>query len=169
MDKVSNNSISFLGLANEYCKLMESDSNIGKEEFIDAALRLLPRLYITASDLSFTGIVDDIYIQPCLEEDYYESVRRRVETLLGEDDVFLEVFEEDMKFSDTPIAASIAECMSDIFQDLYDLINSVKDAPQSHINDFLYVCKDHFEAYWGQTLCNVLRALHAVKYNHKTF
>lgn len=92
-----------------------------------------------------------------------------MERILGEDDTVLEAFEEDMKFSDTPIAVSISEYLADIFQDLYNFVHSVKDAPQSHINDFLCVCKENFDAYWGQKLCNALRALHAVKYNSNNY
>ncbi len=39
---------------------------------------------------------------------------------MGEDDVFLETFEEDMKYSDTPVAASVSESLADIFQPLYN-------------------------------------------------
>ncbi|MBQ5467041.1 MAG: DUF5063 domain-containing protein, partial [Muribaculaceae bacterium] len=26
----------------------------------------------------------------------------------------------------------------------------------------LHLCKENFKDYWGQTLCNVMRALHAI-------
>ena len=71
-----------------------------------------------------------------------------------------------MKYSDTPVAASISECLADIFQDLYNLIYAAKDAPQDHINNLIFACKENFETYWGQTLCNVMRALHKIKYNN---
>ncbi len=165
MENISKNSILFIGLANEYCNFLEQLEEISEDEFVSKMLKLLPRIYISATDLSFPFVEESIYIEPHLEEPYYDSIRRSIELVMGEDDTFLEVFEEDMKFSDTPIAASISELLSDIFQDLYNFIHSVKDAPQSHINDFLYVCKENFDMYWGQTLCNVLRALHSVKYH----
>ncbi len=165
MDNISKNSILFIGLANEYCNFLEQLEDVSEDEFVSKMLKLLPRIYISATDLSFPFVEESIYIEPHLEEPYYDSIRRSIELVMGEDDTFLEVFEEDMKFSDTPIAASISELLSDIFQDLYNFIHSVKDAPQSHINDFLYVCKENFDMYWGQTLCNVLRALHSVKYH----
>ncbi len=165
MENISKNSILFIGLANEYCNFLEQLEEISEDEFVSKMLKLLPRIYISATDLSFPFVEESIYIEPHLEEPYYDSIRRSIELVMGEDDTFLEVFEEDMKFSDTPIAASISELLADIFHDLYNFIHSVKDAPQSHINDFLYVCKENFDMYWGQTLCNVLRALHSVKYH----
>ena len=71
--------------------------------------------------------------------------------------------------ADKQISLAISEYLADIFQDLYNFVHSVKDAPQSHINDFLCVCKENFDAYWGQKLCNALRALHAVKYNSNNY
>lgn len=163
--RIDNNSILFIGLANEYCNILENSEGIEKDEFIVRMLKLLPRIYISATDLSLPDEDSDIYIEPHLEEPYYDSVRRNIEQIMGENDTFLEVFEEDMKFSDTPIAASISECLADIFQDLYDFIQSVKDVPQSRINEILCVCKENFNSRWGQILCNVLRALHSAKYN----
>lgn len=166
MDKLSNNSILFLGLANEYCNALESVETVDKEEFIDNMLKILPRIYISATDLDLP-VIEETYADGVLDEIYYDSVRRNLEMLMGEDDTFLEVFVEDMKFSDTPIAASVSECLADIFQCLYDLIHSVKDIPQDHIVDYLAICRESFDAYWGQTLCNVLRALHSIKYSEK--
>jgi hypothetical protein len=169
MDTISKNSIMFIGLANEYCNLVENSEDFEKEQFVEQMLKILPRIYISASDLELPIYEDSLYIEPRLEEVYYDSVRRNMERILGEDDTVLEAFEEDMKFSDTPIAVSISEYLADIFQDLYNFVHSVKDAPQSHINDFLCVCKENFDAYWGQKLCNALRALHAVKYNSNNY
>lgn len=166
MSQLNNNSISFLGLANEYCNLMEQAVEIEKDELIDHLLRLLPRLYITATDLRLNEYDEDIYLEPYLEEEYYDSILRKLELVIGEDDTYLEVFEEDMKYSDTPVAASVSECLADIFQDLYNLIYAAKDAPQEHVNNLIFACKENFEAYWGQTLCNVMRALHKIKYNN---
>ena len=64
MDKLSNNSILFLGLANEYCNALESVETIDKEEFIDHMLKILPRIYISATDLDL----------PVIEERYADGV-----------------------------------------------------------------------------------------------
>ena len=94
-----------------------------------------------------------------LEEDYYDAIRRRLETLFGADDTYLEVFEEDMKYSDTPIAAYISENLADIFQVLYNFIEMVKDSPTPMINAAIMAVKEDFSIYWSQILCNVMRAL----------
>ncbi len=166
MSELSNNSILFIGLANEYCQTIENCANYEKAVLLDKLLKLLPRLYIAITDFDGAEIDDSVIIDSYLDEIYYDSIRRKLETIIGEDDTILEVFEDDMKFSDTPIAVSISEYLSDIFQYLYDFLHAAKDATSDQINDCLSFCKDNFKAYWGQTLCNVLRAIHHIKYEY---
>ena len=166
MATINKNSIAFIGLANEYCQLLEQVAEIEKDELVNELLRLLPRLYISISDMESIELESEIYIESYLEEVYYDSIRRNIETVIGEDDTFLEVFEEDMKYSDTPIAVSISEYLADIFQYLYDFIHSIRDASEEHYNNCLFLCRENFEMYWGQTLCNVLRALHKIKFSN---
>lgn len=166
MTNISSNSILFIGLANEYCGMLEAVSGMEKEEFIDKSLKILPRLYIAISDFPEDETGDMVFIDAYLDEIYYDSVRRNLEMLLGEDDTILEAFEEDMKFSDTPIAVSISEYLADLFQYLYDFVHAVKDASDEQINTCLSVCKENFEHTWGMTLCSAMRALHRIKYGN---
>ena len=104
MSTLQPNELAFLALANEYCATMESAREAERDVFVASVLRMLPRIYIAASDLRRDDIaMSDAYVANALDEDYYEAVRMRVAELLGEDDTYLEVFENDMKYSDTPI------------------------------------------------------------------
>lgn len=163
---LSPNTIAFIALTNEFCQTLENTRETTRDEFIDAMLRMLPRIYMSATDLDVTLIdEDDAYIQPFLDEEYYESIRRNIENLLGPDDVYLEVFEEDMKYSDTPIAASISEGLADIFQVFYNFISTIRDLSPEEMVPQIAAVKDEFGGYWSQPLCNVLRALNHVRYN----
>lgn len=163
---LNTNSIAFIALCNEYCHAVEGAREAEKDEFLDSVLHLLPRLYISAADLRVDSVDDeDAYIESVLDEDYYDSVRRRIENLMEPDDVYLEVFEEDMKYSDTPIGASISESLTDIFQSLYNFVEMVKDAPVHVIETAIVAARDDFRSYWGQILCNVLRPLNHLRYS----
>lgn len=168
-NKISPNVLTFIGLANEYCVALSNTYEAEKDEFVAEMLRLLPRIYISMCDVNVEQPMfeDNFYSGSAsyVDEDYYESVRRGVETLMGEDDTFLETFEEDMKYSDTPIAASVAESLADIFQDLFNFVSVVKDSEGVQTMEALGECKENFEAYWSQTLCNVLRALNHYRYS----
>ena len=57
---LSPNSLAFIGLSNEYCHAIESASECEPDEFVNSMIRLLPRLYISASDLRQTVGSDDM-------------------------------------------------------------------------------------------------------------
>jgi hypothetical protein len=163
---LNTNSLAFIALCNEYCAAVEDVRESDKDDFVQSMLRLLPRLYISATDLKVEALdEEDAYLEPILDEDYYESVRCGIENLMGPEDIFLEVFEEDMKYSDTPIAASISESLADIFQVLYNFVGIVKEAPEHLIPLALVAVRDEFQGYWSRILCNVLRALNQLRYN----
>ena len=164
---LNNNSLAFIALCNEYCMAIENARESSHDEFIAEMLRLLPRIYISATDLRVTPLTDeeDAYLENALEEDYYESVHRNIETLMGADDLYLEVFEEEMKYSDTPIAASISESLADLFQVLYNFVETIKNSPQTMIDVALVAIKDDFASYWSQILCNVLRPLNQLSHS----
>lgn len=159
--KLLPNSLAFIALSNEYCATMERAADMSASQFARTMLKLLPRLYISATDLSTSGL-EEADIDPAMDEEVYESVRSSVAALLGEHDTYLEVFEEDMKYSDTPIAASIAEGLADIMQVLYNFVEMVKDAPTPLIEGALEAVAEDFRTYWSRILCNQLRALNAV-------
>lgn len=162
---LNTNAIAFIGLCNEYCNALENARNSEREQFVESMLKLLPRLYISATDLTVNYIEnEEPYIENILDEDYYESIRRGIETLMGEHDVYLEVFEEDMKYSDTPVSASISEGLTDIFQTLYNFLNTVRDTTDEVTALALLAVRDDFRGYWSTTLCNVLRALNHLAY-----
>ncbi len=165
MNILQPNELAFLALANEYCAAVENARETERDDFLESMLRLLPRLYIAASDLRADDMgMSDAYVNSALDEDYYEAVRRRVAGLLGEDDTYLEVFEQDMKYSDTPIAASISEGLADLFQVFYNIVQTARDATPELIAELVPVMRDDFGAYWSRTLCNVLRAVNNVYY-----
>ncbi|MDE5774558.1 MAG: DUF5063 domain-containing protein [Muribaculaceae bacterium] len=151
-------------LCSDYCLTVENVTSQERDEFVKNILTLLPQIYynfITVEPENLS-IDEEDYFPTYVDEDYYESVRRHIENLLGPDDAFLETFEEDMKYSDTPIGASIAECLADIFQPLYNFISVVRETEGEKMTEAYTECRENFVAYWAQTLCNVLRALNNI-------
>ena len=84
---------------------------------------------------------------------------------MGEKDDYLDVFVQDMAYSDQPIKKSISEDLADIYQDIKDFIFVFQLGLNETMNDSLAICQENFGMLWGQKLVNTLRALHDVKYN----
>ena len=163
--KLAPNSLAFIALSNEFCSAIENAVEFEKEDFVAKMLKMLPRIYMTVTDIDIEESNEDFYALPYLDESVYDNLRSQLAALMGEDDVFLETFEEDMKYSDAPVSATISEDLADIYQQLYNFVASVRDVDTEAINSIIITCKEDFASYWGQTLCNVLRALHSVFYN----
>ncbi|MCI6494559.1 MAG: DUF5063 domain-containing protein [Muribaculaceae bacterium] len=162
--------INITALATNYCASLENVLEFERFDFINNILNLLPRIYWNFSDV----VVENVSLSPddefdflpsYIDEDMYESVRRGVAALLEDEDVYLETFEEDMKYSDTPIAASISEGLADIYQHLYDFVAIVRESDGEQLQDAYRECHDSFVGSWSQTLCNVMRALNHLRYN----
>ncbi len=147
----------------EYCTTLENASEFLRSEFVDKILSLLPRIYMNFREFNPIEGDENYYGQSYMEEDYYESVRRKIEGVMGAEDMFLETFVEDMKYSDTPIAVSVSECLADIFQPLYDFVSAVRESDGEGLTQAYMGCRDSFEEYWSQILCNVLGALNSIR------
>lgn len=153
--------------AHKYCSTLENVRQYEKDEFIRRILSLLPKIYSMFFDIEIEedfSIMDGEFLRSYVEEDYYNEIRNGVAALMGEDDVFLETFEEDMKYSDTPVAASISESLADIFQPLYDFISIVRESEGQQADLAYSECRGLFREYWSQTLCNVMRALNNLNF-----
>lgn len=150
--------------AARFCVAMERAREMEKVEFVAEMTATLPRLYLQFSEIDSSSESDDFsFSTGYVDEDYYEAIRRGVEMLLGPDDTYLETFEEDMKYSDTPIGCSISENLADIFQDLFNFVTVVKESEGESLATAYDECRENFNAYWSSKLCNVMRPLNQLR------
>lgn len=159
------NSVEFVTVAAEYCAFIERSEGQKRAEFVDTLLKILPLLYIKASMLPECEVMGEDGLESFVTEDDYEVIRLNLQELLGDRDDYLDVFVEDMKYSDTPIRKSIAEDLSDIYQVVKDFVCQFRSGLNETMHDALAQCREHFINYWGQTLVNTMRALHEVMYS----
>ena len=160
------NAVEFVTVAAEYCAFIERSEGQKRTEFVDTLLKILPLLYIKASMIPECEVMSEDGLESFVTEDDYEVIRLNLQELLADRDDYLDVFVEDMKYSDTPIRKSIAEDLSDIYQVVKDFVCQFRSGLNETMQDALAQCREHFIGYWGQTLVNTMRALHEVKYNH---
>lgn len=161
----SKNVIEFVTVALQYCTFLENPDSITSKEYTDKLTKLLPLLYLKASLLPELEIEDEIYPEVTVSEDDYNYIVSKLYTAYKKNDTYLEVFVEDMKYSDTPISASISEDLADIYQDIKNFISIYEQGIEDNMSEGLYTCFENFKLYWGQKLVNVLRALHSLRYS----
>lgn len=156
--------IEFVTVAAEFCNYMERTEGIKRSDFVDTTLKILPLLYLKASLLPECHTIGEDLPENYATEEIYEVLRMNLSGLLAGQDAYLDVFVEDMKYSDQPITRYISEDLADIYQDIKDFIFVFQLGLNETMNDSLAICQENFREYWGQKLVNTLRALHEVKY-----
>ncbi len=145
-----------------FCLLLEKIGEKEKRDFEKECLVLLPMVYVGAERL--LALMEDEQadeIMHFVSEDDYNYVAEGVRTLLGESDAYLEVFMDEMKFSDTPITCFLSENMADIYQELKDMAANFQTENESVMAQAVAYSLLGFREHWGQKLLNAMRALHA--------
>ena len=158
------NVVEFVTVAAEFCKFLEQAETMKRDIFVDTSLKILPLLYLKAAMLPETEIIGDDAPESYVTEETYEVLRINLAGILAEKDDYLDVFIQDMVYSDQPIKKNISEDLADIYQAIKYFIFVFQLVFNETMNDSLAICQEQFKEYWGQTLVNTLRALHDVKY-----
>lgn len=161
------NVIEFVTVAAEFCAFLERAERMKRSDFVDTSLKILPLLYLKASMLPECETIGDEVLETYVTEEIYEILRINLTELMGDKDDYLDVFVQDMVYSDQPIKKSISEDLADIYQDIRDFIFVFQLGLNETMNDSLALCQENFRMLWGQKLVNTLRALHDVKYNQQ--
>ena len=159
------NVIEFVTVAAEFFAFLERAESMKRSTFVDTSLKILPLLYLKASMLPKCETIGDEAPETYVTEEIYEILRINLAGLMGDKDDYLDVFVQDMVYSDQPIKKSISEDLADIYQDIKDFIFVFQLGLNETMNDSLAICQENFGMLWGQKLVNTLRALHDVKYN----
>jgi hypothetical protein len=163
--KLSPNILALIALTNEYCHTLETVMDSTRDELVVSLLKLLPRIYISVTDIDIDTNNSENYIDSFLKEETYDQLKNEISEIMAEDDVYLEVFVEDMRYSDTPIATSVSENLADLYQEFFNFIASVQNVSTELQIEISAQIKENFKSYWGQILCNVMRALNTIYYN----
>ena len=154
------NVIEFVTVAAEFCAFLERAEHMKRKAFVDTSLKILPLLPKCET-------IGDEAPETYVTEEIYEILRINLAGLMGEKDDYLDVFVQDMVYSDQPIKKSVSEDLADIYQDIKDFIFVFQLGLNETMNDSLAICQENFGLLWGQKLVNTLRALHDVKYNQQ--
>lgn len=157
------NVIDFVTVSVEFCAILEGEEDLARIEWIDTMLKILPLLYLKASLMPETvGTLDEPEV--FVKEEDYSRIENRVSNIMGEEDIYLDVFIDEMKYSDRPISAFISENIADIYQDVRNFISVYQFELTEQMQNAINICHSNFKTYWGQKLVNVLRPLHSLIY-----
>ena len=154
--------LDFVTVSVEFCSFLEKTEAKSRTDWIKTMLRILPLLYVKGTLLPSVELLTDEMPEIFVREEDYMLVSNRIKSILGEEDVYLDVFVEDMKYSDRPISSFISEDIADIYQDIRNFVSVYQHGLEESMSNAMGVGTENFRLYWGQKLVNVLRPLHAL-------
>lgn len=161
--------IELVTVAVEYCAFVEQAREKSRKQFTDVTTKILPLLYLKAAVLpQFATLQEETWTEDFVTEADYDYVRAGIATVMAEKDDYLDVFVEDMKYSESPILATVSENLSDLYQVLKNFAMRYKnETSEEDMLEALAEIKENFRYEWGQKLVNVLRALHEARYSEE--
>ena len=152
--------LEFVTVAVQYCAYLEDTEERSRESFVDTMSKLLPLLYLKGSLLPQYETYADNMLSDYVTEENYDIVRNNIAYIMADKDDYLDVFVDDMKYSDEPILMTISENLADIYQDIKNFVYIYKQGVEDEMMSALEQCNQYFKTEWGQKLVNVLRAIH---------
>lgn len=157
--------VEFTAAANEFCKYAEHSAELEGDELLRILQRILPFLYLKASLLpSLEPYFEDGNEKFVTESDWFR-IHDILREKFGTADDFPEVFDEKVNDTEGPVISSLAENITDIYQDLKDFLLLYQTGTREVMNDAVWECRLNFENFWGQKLTNSLRAIHKFIYS----
>jgi hypothetical protein len=156
--------LDFVTVSVEFCSFLEKMEVTSRTEWAKTVLRILPLLYVKATLLPSVEVFSDEMAEVFVSEQDYMLVANQVAKVLGEEDVYLDVFVEDMKYSDRPVSSFVSEEIADIYQDIRNFVSVYQHGLEETMINALTTITENFRQYWGQKLVNVLRPLHTLVY-----
>lgn len=156
--------IEFVAVAKEFCDLVETAQQMECRDFLQRLQKFIPLIYLKGSLLPECECDNSGLTEDGVSEEDYRQLFADMHTLLGEHDEYLEVFDDNMQYSEVPVVHSISENVCDIYQDLKNFTESFRCGIPDVIEEALWELNNNFELYWGKACAGVLRAIHCAVY-----
>jgi hypothetical protein len=163
---ISRNVLEMLTVANEYCLFLEKIEKYTKEDILSYFQKICPLLYIKGATLPFIQAENPEANERFVTEQNWETIYNDVKEKLGKDDDFYMVDYNDDDYSN-PVKVSIAEYLSDIYQDMKDFVllyqKNTKDARENAAAE----CRLLFERHWGFRCIEIHKIFHHLVFKGK--
>ncbi|MFC2111142.1 DUF5063 domain-containing protein [Bacteroidota bacterium] len=155
--------LEMITVAYEFSLFIESAENYDKETVISYLQKVCPLIYIKGALLPQVEVTDESAAERFVTEENWDGIFSMLKTKFGKDDEFLLV-EDDIITGVKPTKASLADNLTDVYQDLKDFVmlyqKNLTAAKECAIRD----CKVLFEKSWGAKLINAHQHIHQLSF-----
>ncbi len=161
---LTRNVLELVTISSEFCNLLESCSSLNKADLLKSLQSFIPLLYLRGTLIHDIQPTDPESAERFVTEEQWEIIFLALRKILGNDDEFF-MLENQMENSEG-IKLSIAENLSDAYQDIKDFVTLYRKNSLSSRENAIHDIKHLFETNWGNKLSNLLPIIHSL--NSKT-
>lgn len=160
------NVLEFLRVAHEYCIFIEKAGEKDISSTFDFILKIGPLLYLKGKLLPEITPDYPESSERFVTEEEWQEVFNSLRQHFGNEDEYHHVnYEEHNEFE--AVKASLAENLTDIYQDLKDFILLYQKNSSFARQNAVHDCSSLFETRWGPKILSSLRYLHYAVYKEK--
>ncbi len=151
-------------VANEYCVYLETAENKSREGVLKFAGTILPLLYLKGSLLPGIEVEYPEANERFVTEEEWERIFQMLRDKFGATDEFWIIDPEHINETE-PLKASLAENLSDIYQDMKDFVLLYQKETLAARQNALSDIRQLFANHWGYRVTNILPRLHHINNN----
>ncbi len=155
--------LEMLTVANEFCLFIEKLEEYSQTLIYSYLQKVCPLIYIKGALLPDVEISDESASERFITEENWDSIFSMLKTKFDKDDEFF-LIDDDIISGVKPITASLAENLTDVYQDLKDFVmlyqKNLTAAKECAVKD----CKVLFENNWGQKIINAHHRIHELSF-----
>ena len=165
MDAISQKKqiVELLTVANEYCMFIEKAYDYPKEDILQYVQRIAPLLYLKGSMLPELEVQNPEAYERYVTAEVWENIFNELRNKFGREDIFW--FIDETTFHDDEITkGSMAEHLTDIYQDLKDFVFLYSKNTSDSIINAVVECRKLYEGNWGYKLTRLQKHIHHLVY-----
>lgn len=155
--------LEMLTVANEYCLFLEKAEGYSVEELLSFLQKIAPLIYLKSVLLPDFEVADDTAVEHYVNEEQWETLFNVLHAKFGEKDQFYFVDLREKSHTD-PVKGSLAECFTDVYQDLKDFVLLYQNPLRTFKENAVQECKRLFETRYGYSLINSQAAIHCIQF-----
>jgi hypothetical protein len=154
--------LDFVRKAKGFVDLLGENQIDERADFLEELLTIMPALYsafltIPANEPLFEGSNEKF-----VTEEDWSKVFQNISGILGSQNEYIDVPEEDEYDRLELISRSLAEDITDVYQDIKDFLSLFRNGNEEVMNDALWECRQNFQNYWGSRLLRASYHLHKI-------
>ena len=155
--------LEMITVANEFCLFLEKAEDYSAEELLSFLQKISPLIYLKGALLPDIEVEDEDATEHYVSEEQWESLFNILYHKFGERDLFYFVDQHEKSHAD-PVKGSLAECFTDIYQDLKDFLLLYQKPLKIFKENAVRDCKRLFETRYGYRLLIAQAAVHCIQF-----